>query len=107
MAKDLWSGVLKGAAFGSLFGVGYGILETEGAFSDVSQREDTKYLVEWNFKRNLIIVDTASVVRLIDGSPENKLRVWLLTKGAEFGGCYVLILEHEIGRSTQASLSLP
>ena len=29
MAKDLWSGVLKGAAIGSLFGVGDGILETE------------------------------------------------------------------------------
>ena len=78
MAKDLWSGVLKGAAVGSLFGVGYGILETEGAFSDVSQREHTKYLVEWNFKRNLIIVDTASVVSLIDGSPENKFRFGVL-----------------------------
>lgn len=30
MAKDLWSGVLKGAAVGSLFGIGYGILETKG-----------------------------------------------------------------------------
>ena len=74
MAKDLWSGVLKGAAIGCLFGVGFGILETEGAFSDLSQREDANYLVEWNLQRNLIIVDTASVVSLVDGSPENKFR---------------------------------
>ena len=68
----------KGAAVGSLFGVGYGILETEGAFSDVNQREDTKYLVEWNFKRNLIIVDTASVISLAEGSPENKFSFGVL-----------------------------
>jgi len=78
MAKDLWSGVLRGAAVGSLFGVGYGILETEGAFSDVKHRQDAKYLVEWNIKRNLIIVDTASVLSLIDGSPENKYRFGVL-----------------------------
>ena len=78
MAKDLWSGGLRGAAVGSLFGVGYGILETEGAFSDVSQREDAKYLVEWNIKRNLVIVDTASVVGLVDASLENKFRFGVL-----------------------------
>ena len=78
MAKDLWSGVLKGAAVGSLFGVGYGILETEGAFSDVKHRQDAKYLVEWNFKRNLIIVDSASVLSLVHGSPENKFRFGVL-----------------------------
>ena len=78
MAKDLWSGVLRGAAVGSLFGVGYGILETEGAFSDVSQREDAKYLVEWNIKKNLVIVDTASVLSLVDASPENKFRFGVL-----------------------------
>ena len=78
MAKDLWSGVLRGAAVGSLFGVGYGILETEGAFSDVKHRQDAKYLVEWNIKKNLVIVDTASVVSLIDVSPENKFRFGVL-----------------------------
>ena len=78
MAKDLWSGVLKGAAVGSLFGVGYGILETEEAFSDISQREDAKYLVEWNIEKNLVIVDTASVISLVEGSPENKFSFGVL-----------------------------
>ena len=78
MAKDLWSGVLKGAAVGCLFGVGYGILETEGAFSDISQREDAKYLGEWNIEKNLVIVDTASVLSLVDASPDNKFRFGVL-----------------------------
>jgi len=30
--------------------------------------------------------------------------VWLLIEGAEFSGCYLHILGHEIGRSIQASL---
>ena len=68
----------KRSSCGSLFGVGYGILETEGAFSEISQREDAKYLVEWNIKKNLVIVDTASVVSHIDGSPENKFRFGVL-----------------------------
>ncbi len=74
MAKDLCSGVLKRAAVGSLFGVVYSILETEGAFSDLSQREDASYLVEWKIKKNLVIVDIDSVEGLVDGSPENKFR---------------------------------
>ena len=78
MAKDLWSGVLKRAAVGSLFGVGFDILETDGAFSDPNQREDANYLVEWNIKKNSVIVDTPSVVSLIDGSPENKFRFGVL-----------------------------
>ena len=69
--------VRKNAKYGG-FEIGFGILETEGAFSDVKHRQDARYLVEWNFKRNLIIVDTASVLRLIDGSPENKYRFGVL-----------------------------
>ena len=49
-----------------------------GAFSDISQREDANYLVEWNIKKNLVIVDTASVVSLIDVSPEKKFRFGVL-----------------------------
>ena len=78
MAKDLWCGVLKRAAVGSLFGVGFGILETEGAFSDPNQREDANYLVKWNIKKNSVVVDTASVVSLVDVSPENKFRFGVL-----------------------------
>ena len=50
------------------------------------------------------LVETLEFELQIDGI---NMRVWLLTKGAEFGGCYVLILGHEIGRSIQASLSHP
>ena len=49
-------------------------------------------------------IETLKFDPQIDGI---KIRVWLLIEGAEFGRCCSLFLMHEIGRSIQASLSLP
>ena len=49
-------------------------------------------------------IETLKFDPQIDGI---KIRVWLLIVVAEFGRCCLLFLMHEIGRSIQASLSLP
>ena len=65
MSSDLRNRILRGSAFGALFGVGFGLFEVNNGFSENSlQRGKGNYFVEWSRKRNVITLYPISIMDL-------------------------------------------
>ena len=65
MSTDLRNRIIRGSAFGALFGVGFGLFEANNGFSEnILQKGKENYFVEWSRKRNVITLDPISIMNL-------------------------------------------
>ena len=79
MAEDLRGKLLRGGALGALFGVGYGFLEKEGVFSQLTNKNIPKtYVLEWDKKENRITINPLSPLENLNENLNGEYRLGLL-----------------------------